>query len=131
MINYGTSPIRTAGPFDPDDCYTLDTNRYTKGFAEEPGVWRIGVDFETNTGEDHPFRWGVGTLKDLDVVQHNGTPLYYLAPGKQVVVRGCVRLTRIPVRNPFRMWVSLIQEQVEITFVNNRVSPILVTLVKP
>ena len=131
VINYGTSPIRTAGPFDPDDCYTLDINRYTKGFAEEPGVWRIGVDFETNTGEDHPFRWGVGTLNDLNVVRHNGSPLYYLAPGKQVVVRGCVQLTRIPVRNPFRMWVSLIQEQVEITFVNNRVSPILVTLVKP
>jgi hypothetical protein len=29
------------------------------------------------------------------------------------------------------MWGSLIQEQVEISFVNNRVSPILVTLVKP
>jgi len=129
--NVGTSPIRTAGPFDAADCYEMDQNRYTKGFPEEPGIWRVGVDFETNTGEDHPWRWGVGTLDDLDVVEHNGAKLYYLAPGKQVVVRGCVKFTRIPVRNPFRMWASLIQEQVEISLANSRVSPILVTLVKP
>ncbi len=129
--NVGTSPIRTAGPFDPNDCYTLDQNRYSKGFPEEPGVWRVGVDYETNSGEDHPFRWAVGTLDDLDIVEHNGAKLYYLAPGRQVVVRGCVTFSRIPVRNPFRLWGSLIQEQVEISFVNSRVSPILVTLVKP
>lgn len=129
--NVGMSPIRTAGPFDGDDCYELDQNRYTKGFPEEPGIWRVGVDFETNTGEDHPWRWGVGSLQELDVVEHNGAKLYYLAPGKQVVVRGCVKFTRIPVRNPFRMWASLIQEQVEISLANSRVSPILVTLVKP
>ena len=109
----------------------LDQNRYSKGFPEEPGVWRVGVDYETNNGEDHPFRWAVGTLNDLDVVEHNGAKLYYLAPGRQVVVRGCVTFSRIPVRNPFRLWGALIQEQVEISFVNSRVSPILVTLVKP
>ncbi len=129
--NVGTVPIRTAGPFDPDDCYTMDTNRYTKGFPEEPGVWRVGVDFETNTGEDHPWRWAVGTLADLDTVEHNGATLYYLAPGKQVVVRGCIVLDRIPPRNPFRVWGALIQEQVEIAPINSRVTPILVTLVKP
>ncbi|MCX6017796.1 MAG: hypothetical protein NTZ50_04710 [Chloroflexi bacterium] len=129
--NVGTTPIRTAGPFDGTDCYTLDENRYTKGFAEEPGVWRVGVDFETNTGEDHPFRWATGSLVDLDVVEHNGVKLYYLAPGKQVVVHGCVTFTRIPVRNPFRIWGSLIQEQVEISAVNSNVTPILITVVKP
>lgn len=129
--NYGNVPIRTAGPFDPNDCYTMNTNRYSKGFAEEPGVWRVGVNYETNTGEDHPWRWGVGTLDDLDKVQHNGSTLYYLAPGKQVVVRGCIVLDRVPVRNPFRIWGALIQEQVEIAAINSNVSPILVTLVKP
>jgi hypothetical protein len=129
--NVGSAPIRTAGPFNPDDCYKMDENRYTKGFAEEPGIWRVGVNFETNQGEDHPWRWAVGTLTDLDVVQHNGSPLYYLAPGKQVLVRGCITFTRIPVRNPFRVWGALIQEQVEISFVNSNVSPILVTLVQP
>jgi hypothetical protein len=129
--NVGTSPIRTAGPFDPNACYKLDENRYSKGYAEEPGVWRVGLDFETNTGEDHPWRWSVGTLDQLDMVEHNGGKLYYLAQNKQVVVRGCVTLDRIPPRNPFRVWGALIQEQVEIAPINNRVSPILVTLVKP
>lgn len=129
--NVGNVPIRTAGPFDPNDCYTMNTNRYSKGFAEEPGVWRVGVNFETNTGEDHPWRWAVGTLDDLDKVEHNGSTLYYLAPGKQVVVRGCIVLDRVPVRNPFRVWGALIQEQVEIAAINSNVSPILVTLVEP
>ncbi|MGQ9815877.1 MAG: hypothetical protein ACUVR3_12140, partial [Candidatus Roseilinea sp.] len=38
--NTGLVPIRTAGPFDPEDCYRMDENRYTKGFAQEPGVFR-------------------------------------------------------------------------------------------
>ncbi len=129
--NAGNVPIRTAGPFDPDDCYTMDTNRYSKGYPEEPGVWRVGVNYETNTGEDHPWRWAVGTLDDLDKVEYNGSTLYYLAPGKQVVVRGCIVLNRVPVRNPFRIWGALIQEQVEIAAINSNVSPILVTLVEP
>ena len=50
VSNVGTVPIRTAGPFDGNDCYKMDENRYTKGAVEEPGVWRVGVDYETNTG---------------------------------------------------------------------------------
>jgi len=129
--NVGNTPIRTGGPFDPDACYSMETNRYTKGFAEEPGVWRVGVDYETNTGEDHPWRWAVGTLDELDEVEHNGDTLYYLAPGKQVQVRGCIVLDKIPKRNPFRVWGALIQEQVEIAPINSRVTPILVQLVEP
>ncbi|MCS6774348.1 MAG: hypothetical protein RMM31_10225 [Anaerolineae bacterium] len=129
--NVGTTPIRTAGPFDPNDCYTMSTNRYTKGYPEEPGVWRVGINYETNTGEDHPWRWAVGTLDDLEKVEHNGATLYYLPPGKQVVVRGCIVLDRIPPRNPFRIWGALIQEQVEIAPINSYVTPILVTLVEP
>ena len=26
--NVGPVPIRTGGPFDPSDCYTMDQNRY-------------------------------------------------------------------------------------------------------
>ena len=129
--NTGLVPIRTAGPFDPEECYTLDENRYTKGFPQEPGVFRVGVDYETNTGADHPWRWAVGTLADLDVVERDGDKLYYLAPGKQALVRGCVRVTRVPVRNPFYLWVSLIHEDVEIAAINNRVSPVLVQVVEP
>ena len=129
--NVGSVPIRTAGPFDGTDCYKMDENRYTKGAIEEPGVWRVGVDYETNTGGDHPWRWGVGTLADLDVVEHNGDRLYYLAPGRQAVVRGCVQFTRIPPRNPFTIWGALIQEQVEIAPINSRVTPIQVELISP
>jgi hypothetical protein len=129
--NTGTVPIRTAGPFDGNDCYNMDQNYYTKGFVQESGAFRVGVDFETNTGTDHPWRWGVGTLKDLDVVDHNGTKLYYLAPDKQVVVSGCIRFTRVPPRNPFSVYASLIQEDVEIQAVNYHVSPVSIVLVKP
>lgn len=129
--NTGLVPIRTAGPFDPNDCYRMDENRYTKGFPQEPGVFRVGVDYETNTGSDHPWRWGIGTLDDLDIVMRDRQPLYYLAPGKQVLVRGCIQFTRVPVRNPFYVWASLIHEDVEIAAINNRVSPVLIQLVEP
>jgi hypothetical protein len=129
--NTGTVPIRTAGPFDGSDCYEMDQNYYTKGFVQESGAFRVGVDFETNTGTDHPWRWGIGTLNDLDVVDHNGTKLYYLAPDKQVVVSGCIRFTRVPPRNPFNVYASLIQEDVEILPVNYHVSPVSILLVKP
>jgi hypothetical protein len=111
--NTGIVPLRTAGPFEPNDCYAMEQNWYTKGFQQEPGVWRVGADFETDTGVDHPWRWGIGTLADLDIVMHNGDKLYYLAPGKQTVVRGCIKLTKVPVRNPFSIWASLIQEEVD------------------
>jgi hypothetical protein len=129
--NTGTVPIRTAGPFDNADCYSMDQNYYTKGFVQESGAFRVGVDYETNPGTDHPWRWGIGTLADLDVVDHNGTKLYYLAPDKQVVVRGCIRFTRLPPRNPFSVYASLIQEDVEILPVNYHVSPVSILLVKP
>ena len=129
--NTGLVPIRTGGPFDAGDCYGMDQNYYSKGFVQESGAFRVGIDFETNTGADHPWRWGVGTLADLDVVDHNGTKLYYLAPGKQVLVRGCIRFTRVPPRNPFNVYASLIQEDVEIQPVNYHVSPVYIRLVKP
>jgi hypothetical protein len=127
--NVGAGPIRTTGPFDPDDCYTLGQNRYSKNFPEADGAWRFGIDFESNGGEDHPFRWGVGSVEDLKVVNHNGGVLYYLEPNKQVVVRGCIIFDRVPVRNPFRLWGALIHEKVEVF--NRNVSPILVTVVEP
>jgi hypothetical protein len=129
--NVGIVPIRTGGPFDPNDCYSMDQNRYTKGFIQEPGAFRVGVDYDTNPGSDHPWRWGVGTLLDLDIVDHNGTKLYYLAPGKQVVVSGCIVFTHIPARNPFSVYASLIQEDVEILPINYHVSPVLIQLIVP
>jgi len=130
IANTGDAPIRTSKPSDPNDCYLMDDTRYTKERPDEPGMWRLGVDYETNRGADHPWRWSVGTEADLDVVERDGGKLYYLAPGKRAIVRGCVTFTRIPPRNPFTIWASLIQEDVEITDVNRRVSPISIQLVE-
>ena len=92
---------------------------------------QLGIDYETNTGSDHPWRWGLGTVGDLDVVEHNGSKLYYLAPGKQVLVRGCIQMTQLPVRNPFYVYASLIHEDVEIVPINFHVSPVSIQLVQP
>lgn len=129
--NTGIVPIRTAGPFTATECYDMDQNLYSKGYIQEPGAFRVGIDYETNPGADHPWRWGLGTLKDLDIVMHNGVKLYYLAPGKQVVVGGCIRFTHVPPRNPFNVYASLIQEDVEILPVNYHVSPVMVEIIKP
>lgn len=130
IANTGKAPIRTSAPTDPNDCYMMDDTRYTKERPDEPGMWRLGVDYETNRGADHPWRWGVGSAADLDVVERDGGKLYYLAPGKRAIVRGCIVFTKIPPRNPFTIWASLIQEDVEIMSVNSRVTPISVQLVE-
>jgi hypothetical protein len=129
--NVGLVPIRTAGPFDPNDCYRMEQNLYSKGYVAESGAFRVGINYDTNPGMDHPWRWGIGSLSDLDVVMHDGQKLYYLAPGKQVVVSGCIKMTVVPPRNPFNVYASLIQEDVEILAINFQVSPVRIQLVKP
>ncbi len=130
IANTGAAPIRTAAPADPNDCYNMNDTRYSKERPDEPGMWRLGVDYETNRGADHPWRWGLGTAADLDIVERDGSKLYYLAPGKRAIVYGCIVFTKIPPRNPFTIWASLIQEDVEIMDVNRRVTPISVQLVE-
>lgn len=125
--NVGTVPIRTAGPFVGADCYSMTDNWYTKGFRQEPGIFRVGLDYDSNPGADHPFRWGVGSLQNLTKVERDGNTLYYLPVGAQSVVQGCVRFDKVPVRNPFNLWAALIQEDVEV--VNDHVTPVLIQLV--
>ena len=129
--NVGTVPIRTGGPFDPNDCYRMEENLYTKGHLVESGAFRVGVNYETNAGMDNPWRWGVGTLEDIDVVERGGQKFYYLAPNKQVLVRGCIKMTKTQPRNPFSVYASLIQEDVEILPINANVSPVSIRLVEP
>lgn len=129
--NTGSVPIRTAGPFsDPEgkNCYKMTENWYTKGFQQEPGIFRVGVNYDGNPGADHPFRWGIGSLAELDVVEQNGFKLYYLGINKQTVVRGCIVLDQIPVRNPFYIFGGFIQEDVDM--VNTRVTPLQIELVR-
>lgn len=130
--NYGTVPIRTSGP-QPGACYDMDQNfnaprpEKPAGYAEESGVWRVGIDFDTSL-RNYPFRWAVASASELDIVELDGQKFYYLGPGQRGVVTGCIRLTRIPPRNPLYFWAGLIHEDVEISPLNNRVDPHLITI---
>ena len=53
--NTGLVPIRTTGP-TPGTAYRSDQNFNTLGWYEEPGAWRFGIDFETNSsGRPYPI----------------------------------------------------------------------------
>jgi hypothetical protein len=77
--NNGNVPLRTQGP-DPGYTYTtndsyssIEGNRWT----DKPGLWRVGVDWDGNTGGGpyrYPFRWGLGkTLMPGETVTTGGT----------------------------------------------------------
>lgn len=114
--NYGTTPIRTAGPWS-GAVYDSDWNYNTVGWATESGVWRLGIGFE-NALSDYPYRWGLGTPETLTEIDGE----YYLMPGERGVVRGGIRvLDAFGVRNPQPVWAGLIHEDIEISVHNNRV----------
>ena len=101
----------------------------TLGQQEEPGLFRVGVDFEGNSaGRSYPYRWGLGKESDLTVKTINGQKYYYLMPNQRVVVSGAVKLVDKSQFNPITpfFWVGLNHEQVQI--VNDRVSPTRVTI---
>lgn len=127
--NYGAVPIRTSGP-NPGYVYEFDQNFNVPGFAEESGAWRVGIDFDTSQ-RNYPFRWSVGGPDDLIVKDVNGEKYYYLPPGKRVTVSGGIRITSKPPRSPLYFWAGLIQEDVEISSVNNRVDPHFITIDQP
>jgi hypothetical protein len=127
--NYGSVPIRTSGPA-PGALYESDQNFNTLGYHEESGAWRIGIDFDTSL-RNYPFRWAVGEPDQLETVQRDGDSFYYLPAGERGRVRGCIRLLSEPPRNPLYFWAGLIHEDVEISNVNNRVDPELVTIQVP
>jgi len=127
--NYGAVPIRTSGP-NPGYVYEFDQNFNVPGFAEESGAWRVGIDFDTSQ-RNYPFRWSVGGPDDLIVKEVNGVKFYYLPHGKRVTVSGGIHITSKPPRSPLYFWAGLIQEDVEISSVNNRVNPHFITIDQP
>ncbi|MEW5719472.1 MAG: hypothetical protein AB1817_12640, partial [Chloroflexota bacterium] len=63
--NIGPVPVRTKGP-EPGTIFTTSENFNTKKEYEEPGVWRVGLDYQGNSvGRPYPFRWQLGATKDL------------------------------------------------------------------
>jgi hypothetical protein len=139
VSNYGSTPVRTAGPF-PGTVYDFHQMASTLGAYEQSGAWRIGIKCETALS-DFPWRWAIAPEKDLkreydkpagQITQRQiAAPLnrllntelnaeavktyYYLLPGQRAEVWGGIRMTElIRARNPQYCWAGLIHEDVGI-----------------
>ena len=112
--NVGGIAIRTKGPTS-GTTYTTRENFNTLGFYEEPGIFRVGVDFEGNSeGRRYPYRWQLGRDEDLDERIINGQRYLYLLPGQRVTVAGHITIIDEPPKiNPY-YWVGLVHEHVRI-----------------
>lgn len=92
------------------------------------GAWRIGIECERSE-TSYPYRWAIGGLDQLTVVERENETLYYLMPGQEATVWGAIRMTRlIPTRNPQKCFAALIHEDVAIPPRQNRVGEIDVRL---
>ncbi len=119
--NIGTVPIRTKGP-EPGTVYSTLENYNTLAEYEEPGLFRIGLDYEGNSGgRSYPFRWQLGMDDELTVIDTVIGPQQYLMPGQTVMVWGGLRIDDAPVKTEPYYWLGLIHEQVWI--VQDRVEP--------
>lgn len=134
VLNYGTTPIRTIGPWQgtvyqyeqTDAAMTTPENREAIS-----GAWRVGVQCERSESS-YPWRWALGTQEELTRVERDGEVLWYVQPNQQVTVWGAVRMTRlIPTRNPQKCFAALIHEDVAIPPRQNRVGEIDVRLTPP
>ncbi len=106
--NVGNVGIRTKGP-EPGTLYTTSENFNTKQMYEEPGIFRVGLDFEGNSsGRAYPFRWQLGRDDELTVTDGQK----YLMPGQVVTVVGHLQIVDRPVKVAPYYWLGLIHEQV-------------------
>ncbi|PJF34787.1 MAG: hypothetical protein CUN49_13890 [Candidatus Thermofonsia Clade 1 bacterium] len=131
VLNYGTTPIRTIGPW-PGTVYQYDQTDAAMMTPENrdaiSGAWRVGVQCERSESS-YPWRWALGAPEALTRVERDGEVLWYLQPNQQVTVWGAVRMTRlIPTRNPQKCFAALIHEDVAIPPRQNRVGEIDVRL---
>ncbi len=119
--NIGTVPVRTRGP-ESGTTYTTDQNYNTLAQYEEPGLFRIGLDFEGNSsGRLYPYRWQLGSDAELAVVETEIGAQKYLLPGQTATVSGHLQIADAPIKVEPYYWLGLIHEQVEI--VQDRVEP--------
>jgi len=120
--NIGNVGIRTKGP-DPGTVYSTSENFNSKEFYEEPGIFRIGLDYEGNSsGRVYPFRWQLGSSDELTLIEGER----YLMPGQTATVVGHLEIIDEPVKVTPYYWLGLIHEQVQI--VEDRVEPVPVTI---
>jgi hypothetical protein len=124
--NVGMVPVRTKGP-EPGTIYTTQQNYNTIAEFEEPGTFRVGLDYEGNSaGRTFPFRWQLGMDEELTLVQTVSGPQLYLMPGQTVTVSGGLTIDDRPVKSELYYWVGLIHEQVAI--VQDRVAPTIISV---
>ncbi len=122
VSNYGSTPIRTAGPF-PGTVYQFDQTAASLEAYEESGAWRIGINCHT-AYSDFPWRWALAPLDELEAVYdpEMGETYYYMQPGQRAEVWGAIRMTEIrKARNPQECWAGLIHEDVGIPAFQSRV----------
>ncbi len=124
--NDSQTPLRTTGPW-PGTTYRSDENFNALGWAEESGVFRVGLDFE-NSLRNYPYRWGIGR-PGVDLVPEGR--YWYLLPHHSAVVTGCLQIDALPPSTPLYYWLGLIHEDVAIARVNDHVAPHLVTILEP
>ncbi|MBC7256300.1 MAG: hypothetical protein H5T66_09395 [Chloroflexi bacterium] len=124
--NIGTVPVRTKGP-ESGTTYSTSENYNTLGAYEEPGIFRVGLDFEGNSaGRLYPFRWQLGQDEELTTIETEIGPQKYLMPGQSVTVVGHLRIDDPPPKVEPYYWIGLIHEQVWI--VQDRVEPTAITI---
>jgi len=124
--NIGTVPVRTKGP-ESGSTYTFFSENFnTKEQYEEPGIWRVGLDFEGNASRIYPFRWQLGTDDELTVIETEIGPQKYLMPGQTVTVEGSLYFEDPPIKTEPAFWLGLIHEQVAV--VQDRVGPTYVSI---
>ncbi|MDI7275229.1 MAG: hypothetical protein QME94_04550 [Anaerolineae bacterium] len=106
--NIGTVPVRTKGP-EPGQAYAMDQNFNALDQPEEPGIFRVGLDYEGNSaGRTYPFRWQLGRDDELTIIDGEK----YLMPGQTATVTGSVRINQKTVRVAPYFWLGLIHENV-------------------
>ncbi len=106
--NIGTVPVRTKGP-EPGTVYSMNQNYNTLEKPEEPGIFRVGFDYEGNSGgRQYPFRWQLGHDDELTLIDGQ----QYLMPGQTVTVTGSVKIDEKTVRVEPYFWLGLIHENV-------------------
>ena len=120
--NTGTVGVRTKGP-EPGTTYAMDQNFNSLQQPEEPGIFRVGMDYEGNSeGRKYPFRWQLGRDGELTVIEDQK----YLMPGQTVTIVGHLKINEKMVRTAPYFWVGLIHENVWIVMDRVEVTAITV-----
>jgi hypothetical protein len=114
--NTGKVPIRSQGP---DSGFTYSTNEVYSSiengrYEDKAGFWRIGVDYDANSGGGgavrYPFRWGFG---------------HDLQPGEEVEVTGLIRVNKD--EQNIKLYVGLIQEKISLRQDRQQITTVKIT----